>query len=445
MKTSFKINIYTCLICCILYFNNFSYAQTAEEYFYRAIDNSGWGNNMGALRDFNRAIELDSTFADAFYLRGDIKVRLGDFNGAVRDFSSAAELKPFDADIFFDRALAHINLRNYTMSFDDFNKSIELNPASERTYYSRGILKQYILEDFQGAIEDYKEALNLSERDPGSLYNKGISNIKIGKYEDALEDFKKAYEYNIYNEEYFFAERNLKMFTDSMNILNAAIASDPRNANAYFKRGKQKTKVELYDAALEDFTKAIEFDPNNAQAFLYRANTQIIKGSFADAIIDYNMAISKEPNNPEIYYRRGSLKHHFPKDYEGAIKDYDKALELDKQNITYLLERGDAKVLFAKYTDAIADYSKAIEIEPNNISCFLKRGDARALNYDFAGAIADYTKVLEVNPKEAIAYYKRGLAKHRIDKVSEACIDFSLAGEYGYTDVYKVINFYCNR
>lgn len=432
------------LAFCSLNFN-VSFSQTAEEYFYRAIDNAGWSNYVGALRDFNRAIDLDSTFADAFYLRGDVKGKMGDFNGAVRDFIRAATLKPFDAEIHYDMALVNINLRNHTLSFENFNKSIELNPASERTYLSRGVLKQYILEDFAGAIEDYDQVLRLSEKDPTALYNRAVAKIRIGKYSEALADYKLAFQYNIYNDEYYYAARSLQIFIDSITTLDAAINTNARNADAYVSRGKQKIKVELFDAAIEDFTKAIEINPNDAQAFLLRANVKTMKGAFAEAVDDYNMAISKSPSNPELFFRRAALKHHFPKDYAGAITDYNKAIELDATNLFYLWSRGDAKVASSKFKEAVDDYSLAIQIDTLNITSYIKRGDAKTLMYDFEGAINDYSKVIEINPKEAEAFYKRGLARHRIDQIAEACLDLSLAGEYGYIDVFKVINNYCNR
>ena len=55
----------------------------------------------------------------------------------------------------------------------------------------------------------------------------------------------------------------------------------------------------------------------------------------------------------------------FLKEYEGAIKDYDKAIELDPNFAPAYHNRGIAKYELKQYSEAIADYDKAIELDPN--------------------------------------------------------------------------------
>ena len=67
-----------------------------------------------------------------------------------------------------------------------------------------------------------------------------------------------------------------------------------------------------------------------------------------------------EENN---FYKSANEK--FDKeDYQGAIDDYSKAIELDPQNLKAFSSRGDAKFNLEDYQGAIDDYSKAIELNP---------------------------------------------------------------------------------
>ena len=56
------------------------------------------------------------------------------------------------------------------------------------------------------------------------------------------------------------------------------------------------------------------------------------------------------------------------------------------------------------YQGAIADYTKAIEINPDFADAFLNRGMVKAKLGDNQGAISDYDRAIEINPKFVIAY-----------------------------------------
>ena len=48
------------------------------------------------------------------------------------------------------------------------------------------------------------------------------------------------------------------------------------------------------------------------------------------------------------------------------------------------------------YNDAIEDYTKAIEINPSNALGYRERGRAKEKLEDYQGAIDDYTKAIEI-------------------------------------------------
>jgi tetratricopeptide (TPR) repeat protein len=89
----------------------------------------------GALADYNKAIELDPDMAIAYFNRGQLKYCADkDFTGAIADFTKAIELHtdPQEDDIFFARANAKMQLKDFTGAVADFTKTIELNPNFEK-------------------------------------------------------------------------------------------------------------------------------------------------------------------------------------------------------------------------------------------------------------------------------------------------------------------------
>jgi tetratricopeptide (TPR) repeat protein len=78
--------------------------------------------------------------------------------------------------------------------------------------------------------------------------------------------------------------------------------------------------------------------------------------------------------------------------------------------------RGSIFFTQTNYDPAIADYTKAIQLNPKFTGQYSYRGDAYAQNGDYDAAIADYTEVINNNSDKAIkamTYGKRGFLYSR--------------------------------
>jgi tetratricopeptide (TPR) repeat protein len=60
----------------------------------RADEKRNIDNFKGAIADFDKAIELDPEYAEAYIARGGTKEKLGDFSGAIEDYEESIRLKP---------------------------------------------------------------------------------------------------------------------------------------------------------------------------------------------------------------------------------------------------------------------------------------------------------------------------------------------------------------
>jgi len=87
--------------------------------------------------------------------------------------------------------------------------------------------------------------------------------------------------------------------------------------------------------------------------------------------------------------------------------------------------RGIAKVGKGDFDGAIADYSRALELDPKFAAAYRRRGIAKQAKSDFDGAIADYNRALELDPKLAIAYADRAISHFSSRHWSEALKDFN--------------------
>ena len=84
-----------------------------------------------------------------------------------------------------------------------------------------------------------------------------------------------------------------------------------------------------------------------------------------------------------------------------------------------------------QYDRAIQDYSKAIELGPGHAIAYYNRGNVYIELNQPIKAIKDYNKAIELNPGFAAAYNNRGSAYMMLQKVSRGCLDLKKACELG--------------
>src|SRR6266511_2903456 len=111
-------------------------------------------------------------------------------------------------------------------------------------------------------------------------------------------------------------------------------------------------------------------------------------------------------------------------DLDGAISDFNRAIELNPKDDAPYYNRPQAKRLKKDAAGAIADYTRAIELGSTNPATYNNRGNARAENNDRDGAIADYTRAIELKPDYARAYYNRAVLKKEKGDKAGAKADF---------------------
>ena len=124
---------------------------------------------------------------------------------------------------------------------------------------------------------------------------------------------------------------------------------------------------------------------------------------------------------PPWHFSNSGIKKYEAGDYEGAIEDLNRAIEVNRNTYRLYIYRGTSKLLLNDKTGALDDYSKAIAIEPlNDPHAYVNRSHIKMLQGDFRGAIADCTVALLIEPKYALALMKRGIARLKMNNLEQA-------------------------
>jgi len=112
-------------------------------------------------------------------------------------------------------------------------------------------------------------------------------------------------------------------------------------------------------------------------------------------LICYTTLPINAQNSAEEYFISGVGKL-ASGDYQGAINDFNKAIEINPKDADAYYNRGFAKAKLGDYRKAIEDFNKAIEINPKIAEAYYSRGVAKGNLGDYRGAIEDYNKAIEI-------------------------------------------------
>jgi tetratricopeptide (TPR) repeat protein len=118
--------------------------------------------------------------------------------------------------------------------------------------------------------------------------------------------------------------------------------------------------------------------------------------------------------------------------YNEAISEYNKAIELDPKYDDSYNKRGLVYYNKKNYEQAIEDYTTAIQLNSKNTDAYNNRGIVYYQLDQNDKAISDYTKAIEINPEYAKAYHNRGLTYIiKLKNIEKGCADWYKACELG--------------
>ena len=267
----------------------------------------------------------------------------------------------------------------------------------------------------------------------------------------------------------------------------------PENADVFFQRATGYSILGDNEKSLEVLDKILSIDADYTDAYRLKASIYDDLENYEEVVNNLDRAISLHVEQKEIvdsdgvferidnllsrietgemtddYQNRGAA-HYRLKNFEAAIGDYTKAIEIDPDNDYLYSNRGEAYLEAGNHAKALEDLNKAIEIEENEynfatragiyrqtgnydaalrdisksitlndagdqeIAQFFRRRSERAEIYmekgDYDSAIRDYTVEIEKDPAYFEAYERRAAAYRSLNMESLAEADEQKAAE----------------
>ncbi|MDA3942656.1 MAG: tetratricopeptide repeat protein [Bacteroidetes bacterium] len=164
----------------------------------------------------------------------------------------------------------------------------------------------------------------------------------------------------------------------------------------------------------------------NYRHFVLAGRIDLSEERFFESIRNFNTALRYNGDNFEAYFLRGVAKFNLS-DYQGALDDFSKTLEIHPLYVRAWHYRGITHDRMSNYFDAKADFARALEIDPYNADLHIANGATSMHLNEFKAAIESYDMALLINPRLSTAYLNRGIAKRFLDQLDEALEDLDKA------------------
>ena len=221
-----------------------------------------------ALPYFEKAVESDSSYADAWAQTGFCNEKLGRHAEALEASKKAVNLRP-SAESYFNIGLASFYLKQYKEAAEAYRASIKLDPYNAAdAHYALGL----VYRDWGKAddeIQAYKQAIKQRPDYTVAYERLGSRYLKSKKYNEAVEVFRQLAALKPGDP---FAPNNMGEAYLELNKLNEAVESfrqsirlKPDFGRAYYNLGKSFLAQGNREAALEQYNILTNIDPDWAE------------------------------------------------------------------------------------------------------------------------------------------------------------------------------------
>jgi len=270
---------------------------TAQPHYYYTIGLNRIGEKKyrEAVSYFEKVIQADPGYADAFVYLGHAYSLLGEYVQAVQAYDRAAALSPKNADTFINRGSAKYHLKDYRGAIESYDRALLLDPANAQAFFSRGSARAK-LDGYRDALRDYDRAVALagSARSEALYYERGLCRALVEDYRGALEDFL------------------------------AVTKINPASPDAHQKAGNALYKLGRVREAEAEYTRALKTKSDDRISRSYRAACRTALNDLRGALDDYTEALRIDPRSEADRTSRGLLRIRLG-DREGGCADLAEA------------------------------------------------------------------------------------------------------------------------
>ncbi len=182
-----------------------SYGPSAANYYRLGVNAEQSGEYLEAVKYLSSSIQLNPNSFRAYRFRSDAYMRLEKFDLAIGDQSKMLELIPEADWVYRHRGSAYERQGKFDKAISDYSKYLEATNYGSSVAFGYRAAALAGFGDFEGAVEDYTQAIALEADFEGYYARRGVVQLCLRKWDQAKLDLVAAQELGMDVPEFFSA------------------------------------------------------------------------------------------------------------------------------------------------------------------------------------------------------------------------------------------------
>ncbi|HJU67736.1 MAG TPA: protein kinase [Gemmatimonadaceae bacterium] len=183
--------------------------------------------------------------------------------------------------------------------------------------------------------------------------------------------------------------------------------------NEHYERSWSRTDVET---AVQMYEEALELDPDyalaharlaQAHAWMHRLDYDLREDRLIAAKRAADRAVALDPDLPDAHVALGLYYYWGRRNYDEAIKEFTRALELEPSNAQALRQLGNVRRRQGRFAEAVDDYRRSADLDPRSHQAWFNLGETLLFTHRYDEARLHLDRVTALAPEFLEGYIQR--------------------------------------
>ncbi|MGE0865843.1 MAG: tetratricopeptide repeat protein [Vicinamibacterales bacterium] len=354
----------------------------------------------GAVAAFEKAVVMDPNRSATYSELGAVQLVSGNQQAAEAAFLKAIEIDPKSAN-------AHLSYANFLWSTkeparaeQEIERALELEPGN--VVANRAISMYYMVSNRAPLAEPHLKIVAAAMPGAEPKYFLAEYYLRLGRIDDARATLTPLV---AGNDSFVGASIRLarvevvaKRNAEAHRVLEAALAREPKNAEALITLGKLQLSENNTVNALSTLQTAVAANPRSLPAHLALAQTHALRGSVKEATAAFNEALNLDGANTEarLGLARLQINNNTPAD---AVPLVLKIVAEQPRNLEARLLLLHGLIAVNDLPQATTQLNVLLQQAPGSATVQTAAGMLAAMKRDGEGAKRAYALALDADPR----------------------------------------------